>query len=383
MAWRFRKSFSPIPGVRLTVSRSGVSTSVGVGPLRLTAGPRGPAFTANIPGTGLSFRQPLGTSVEVDPSQAPHTPIPSSPAPVFLSTPQALHDIKSAGSGALTTPGLAEFKRLLEQSRLELRAIARELTDCRSNEAEAIGKYAGWKNGWLLRRLFKTKFQQLQSNAEEGSAHRAELEEQEQLSRLQTQIDLPEKVKQTFHQLSDAFALMSRAHKLWDTVGERSTNRVVERTTASRVIDRKPVGFRIEKCELIESEWKVPHLENANGGAIYFYPAFILYFVTAENFALLEYKDVQLNFSFTRFIEEEGVPNDAKVVGSTWAKANKDGTPDRRFNGNYQIPIVQYGKVIITSKTGMNEEYMISNAEKSEAFASAWSDHAAAVNAGI
>jgi hypothetical protein len=105
--------------------------------------------------------------------------------------------------------------------------------------------------------------------------------------------------------------------------------------------------------------------------------------VSLEAFALLEYKDVQLLSSPTRFIEEEPLPSDSKIVGETWAKTNKDGTPDRRFKDNYQIPIAQYGKLSLTSGTGMNEEYMVSNLERTESFAKAWSELANAVAAGV
>jgi Protein of unknown function (DUF4236) len=375
MSWRFRQSFSPLPGVRITLSPSGISTSVGVGPIRLTAGPKGPAVTARLPGTGISFRQSLasgGSQREVY--------VPNVKSTLSLPT---LEEIKSAGSSGLTTPGLAEFKRLLEQTKLEHGEISRDLAHWREEEKIASRKFVSWQNGWLLRRLLKAKFQRLRLTAEEFSARRAELEEQETLSRLKTQLELPEGVIEAFHQLSDKFVILARALCIWDTVGQRSTNRVAERTTATRVIDRKRVSFQLGKCELIESEWSVPHLENSNGGDVYFYPAFVLYFVTAENFALLEYKDIKLNFSDTRFIEEDTVPADSKIVGNTWAKANKDGTPDKRFNGNYQIPIVQYGKLVITSETGMNEEYMISNPETTEVFARSWQSLANAVNFGI
>jgi hypothetical protein len=43
----------------------------------------------------------------------------------------------------------------------------------------------------------------------------------------------------------------------------------------------------------------------------------------------------------------------------------------------------QYGKLIITSATGMNEEYMVSNVESAEAFARAWQSLASAVRAGV
>lgn len=380
--WRFRKSFSPLPGVRLTLSPSGVSTSVGIGPLRLTAGHRGTAFTANIPGTGLSFRQTLGVGARQHhvPVQSQATFDPAAPTPPLE---RELEDIKSAGSGTLTTPGLAEYKRLLEHAQREHSAISRELRAIRTKEAIDVKKYIGWKNGWLLRRVFKMRFQQLKEVAEDSTARRLELDEQETLSRLQTQMDLPQAITSAFYRMCDEFSLLSMSDRIWDTVGQRATNRVTERTTAAKVIDRKLVSFCLGSCELIESEWKVPHLENANGGDLYFYPAFVLYFISTESFALLEYKEVQLMATSTRFIEEESIPTDSKAVGQTWAKANKDGSPDLRFKNNYQIPIVEYGKLLITSPTGMNEEYMVSNNDHTQVFAKAWREFANAISAGV
>ena len=354
-----------------------------VGPFRAIIGPRGPAVTTRIPGTGLSFSHALGSSPRQSPADR-QVSLARQPAPFTpeLSPPE-MNGIKSAGSGALTTPGLNEFKRLLEQACREHGAIVQELIQARTAESTNVGRYTRWKTGWLMRRLFKEKFEQLRVVAEESSAKRAELEEQEQLSRLQTKIDLPDGVAKAFHQMNDEFAILAKSQRIWDTVGQRNTNRIVERTTATRAVERKPVTFKLGRCELIESEWKVPHLENANGGDIFFYPAFALYFISPDNFALLEYKDIQLEFSPSRFIEEETIPGDAEVVGHTWAKANKDGSPDKRFKGNYQIPIAQYGKLTITSATGMKEEYMVSNTECAQVFSSAWKRHAIAITVGV
>jgi len=398
MAWRFRKSFSPLPGVRLTLSPRGISTSVGVGPIRISNGSRGSAITARIPGTGLSFRQPLDPGRGSPPKrqaslrEAPKPRLAFAPSAEPLGPPaepepsaveQGLRDIRSAGSGALTTAGLSEVKRLLLASHKELGEIRSDLTHWRAEEKAAVAKCKSWANGWLLRKLFKNKFEQLRVAAEEATAHRTELEEQERLAKLQMQLDLPPGVQDAFHRFADDFAVMAGARKIWDTVGERAANRVAERTTASRVVERKPVRFKLGKCDLLDTEWAVPHLENANGGDLYFYPAFIIYVVTAESFALLEYAELKLDSSGTRFIEEEGVPSDAQVVGQTWAKANKDGSPDKRFNGNYQIPIAAYGKLLFRSATGMNEEYMVSNAESTEAFSQAWGTFVQAVRAGV
>lgn len=59
MGWRFNKSISELLGVRLTMPPRVISTSVGVGPRRISNSSHGSATTARIPGTGLWYRRPL------------------------------------------------------------------------------------------------------------------------------------------------------------------------------------------------------------------------------------------------------------------------------------------------------------------------------------
>lgn len=372
--WRFRKSFSPLPGVRLTLSPSGISTSVGVGPFRVMAGPRGSHFTATVPGTGLSFRQSLSGGHEGSGAEYPR-PTPPQLTPVSvqpLAVDPQVEQIESAGSAVLTTPGIAEFRKLLDRARTEHAQIASELTAANSSEREATGKYLSWKSGWLLRRLMKSRYEVLQAAAEESTARRVELEEQEALARLGTQIEIPDNLKVTFSRLSNAFAQLARSSKIWDTVSHRAINQFAERTLAARAVERKQVRFKLGKCTVIQSDWQVPHLENANGGDIFLFPLFVVYFAGEQSFALLEYKDVQFISSTTRFHEEEGVPADSQVVGKTWVRTNRDGSPDRRFKENYEIPVAEYGKIVLQSSTGLNEEYMISNVASCQAFAKEW-----------
>jgi hypothetical protein len=56
MGFRFRKSFTILPGVRVNLGKSGVtSVSVGGKGVRLTTGKHGTTVTTSIPGTGLSY----------------------------------------------------------------------------------------------------------------------------------------------------------------------------------------------------------------------------------------------------------------------------------------------------------------------------------------
>ena len=78
MAFRFRKSVKIAPGVRLNVSRSGVSTTVGGRGASVNVGKRGTYVNAGIPGSGISMRERLDRptrreAVAADPPQVAET----------------------------------------------------------------------------------------------------------------------------------------------------------------------------------------------------------------------------------------------------------------------------------------------------------------------
>lgn len=60
MGFRFQKRISILPGVRINLSKSGVSTSLGPRGADVNIGKDGVTANAGIPGTGLSYRQKLG-----------------------------------------------------------------------------------------------------------------------------------------------------------------------------------------------------------------------------------------------------------------------------------------------------------------------------------
>ncbi len=378
MGWRFRKSFSPFPGVRITLSPRGLSTSVGVGPLRFTVGSQGAAVTARIPGSGIAYHQPITTHFFTEAAAIPGTasdppslisPIPDEPRQV---TPNNQDEIRSADTSELTSPGLSKFRELLTQSQQERRTLLPELQAATAQATQFEQEQAGWQSGWLLRRLFPGRNIRIRENATEAKARQDELQEQERLSRLQTQIDIPSEVRKAYAHLLDAFAVLTKCERKWDTVSRAAADQVRDRTTAAHSIDRKAVVFDVGICDLIESEWRVPHLANANGGDLYLYPCFVLLHISADAFALVDVSEVDIESGRAAFIEEEAVPADARIVRQTWKNANQDGSPDRRFANNYQIPVVEYGRLTITSPSGLNEEYMLSNHGAVSQFVSLW-----------
>lgn len=59
MGFRFRKTIRLMPGVRLNLSRTGVSTSLGTDGATVNVSKRGVRGTVGIPGSGLSYSEML------------------------------------------------------------------------------------------------------------------------------------------------------------------------------------------------------------------------------------------------------------------------------------------------------------------------------------
>jgi hypothetical protein len=178
-----------------------------------------------------------------------------------------------------------------------------------------------------------------------------------------------------YNRIVATFQQLTTSKKIWDVTSAHSEDRIRTRSAASTVVQKKDVKFGIKNLPEIKTEYPALHFQNANGADLFFYPTFVVMYQNKENFAMIGYNELDFYFSSTRFVEEGSVPSDSKVIDRTWKKVNKNGTPDKRFKGNHQIPIVRYGTINLKTTTGLNEEYSFSNYEFSEAFGSAFSDY--------
>jgi hypothetical protein len=73
MGLRFRRRFTIIPGIRLNVSKSGVSASIGRRGAWFTFGGKGTRTTVGIPGTGISYTTSSSHGARQQPLQTPAT----------------------------------------------------------------------------------------------------------------------------------------------------------------------------------------------------------------------------------------------------------------------------------------------------------------------
>lgn len=178
---------------------------------------------------------------------------------------------------------------------------------------------------------------------------------------------------------SHYFQELMQSDMVWDLTTRQDTDRFRERTVASESVDRKPIIARGRKTlEFIKSDADNLYLPNVNGADLYIYPTFIVLFKNYKEFGIHDLRQIDFSVSAQGFHEEGKVPKDASVVGETYKYTNKNGTPDKRHQNNYAIPVTKYGNLSLKSESGINDRYMFSNFDKFIDFGKAFVKHAEA-----
>lgn len=165
------------------------------------------------------------------------------------------------------------------------------------------------------------------------------------------------------------FEAVMKSFRIWDVTTTQRANKIAQRTVADHQISRSVVNDRTRRTlDFIRADVEHLFLPNLNGPDLYVFPTFIVLFKNYQQFSIHDLAGVNVIFSGTNFHETEGVPKDSQVVGHTWRYANKNGTPDKRFNNNFQIPIARYGDLELVSNSGINDAYLFSNYAAFDAF---------------
>jgi hypothetical protein len=384
MGLRFRRSVRLFPGVRLNFSRSGVSTSIGVRAATMTFGLRGAYANVGIPGSGLSYRTRLDTpsgthrrapepvSTWTGPPQS--APRASIKAAGVASIPGTDVKIKSADIGALTSPGLGELKQLI----VEAAARHTELRGQQAKRKKALEQAASrlrWAQSLVIRLFTEKSIPRLVDGA--NKAHDELEETHAHLEGCFVEVDFAfdETTRDSYAALVRAFEGLRTVQRIWDITATAAVDRVTQRTTAYSALTRVPSTFDFTDSEIIRSQYRMMRLGNVAGRDLQIFAGFVMMRAASREFALIEFPQLDCQLANSNFIEEGTVPSDAERVGTTWKRANKDGSQDRRFNNNYPIPIMRYGALAFSSPTGLAAIFQISSYAKASAFAQAIDAH--------
>lgn len=357
MAFRFRKRIRVMPGIYLNLGNNGVSTTIGPRGANINIGKGGAYLNTGIPGTGLSNREKLFGG---KPNNSNPTLV--NEEPVTITEPAVEQEIK-------TSEGLVGLKEHIEEARKDREELVNEIKQTEENYSQLQNDLDKKQNGFLSKLFTKKEtIEKLQTEVEETAAYLEDIKKQFEESQADINIHFDEELEDQYKKVVAAFEQLITSNKIWDITTEVANNET--KSAAKTIVSRQEVKFNTENIDFIKSTFPAFHFQNANESQIYVYPAFVLAIDTAKNLSLIDIKELNFSFRPQRFLEnKEAIPSDTKIIDQTWAKVNKNGTPDMRFVGNYQIPVVRYGEYQLTSNSGLSEGYNISNYEYSESFA--------------
>jgi Protein of unknown function (DUF4236) len=388
---RFRKSIKLFPGVRINLSKSGISASLGVPGATLNIGKLGLRSTVGIPGSGLSYTAyhsrslPSATQASVPVPDGPGLQeifLPSEPLqekfPVAPNSAYSMQEINSAATEQLTSSSLVQFKNLISAAKQQRAELNDDLAQADSLRVQQEAELAR-RSRSVFRFFYRKKIERLEDSLPIVISEIERLQEWQQETYVDVTFDTSREASRAYGNLNRAFDKLSACEAKWDVTAGRNTNQPLERTAATRVVSRSGIVVSYSSSDLIRFDGRAMSIGNANGEDILIYPGFVLMPRADDIFAVIDVREIELTFKDVNFFEEDTVPSDASIFAHTWAKTNKDGSRDMRFKDNYQIPVCHYGQLRFTSRGGIEEEFQFSNPTSAREFCAAYNSYKSAL----
>lgn len=323
MALGFRKTVT-FGGIGFTFSKSGITTSIGTRGLHLTSEPRSVYVTARA--GGFSYRKRVDRGPRREPLQGERKV--GEDAEDHSSVLDAPNDVEQSDF-------VEELDRTVNRGYLQiLYALAAgvacyflfvgELADIEKLEVATYLVFGLFVVRWIERR--RRRFVLVYDLSE--NFRQASDEIQRTIMEL-GRSGIVRVVKSTLH------------HDDW----KRSAG-------ATRSIKLAPVRVGSALPRNVLSNF-VPGVLEAQNKRLYFFPDRVL-IETGRRYTSLSYDALTCERGDGLFVWEERLPGDAKVIRKTWKYVRRDGRRDRRFNNNYQIPIVAVAYITFSSNSGLN-----------------------------
>jgi len=163
-----------------------------------------------------------------------------------------------------------------------------------------------------------------------------------------------------------AWLVLSECKMIWQVIHKSNVSNRKKNAGAGLNINRVICSIEKSKPFYINGIFDAIQIK-LNKEKVILLPEYVL-IIKNINIKILSYDDINIHSSHGSFIESESVPKDAIVIRSTWQYVNKNGSPDKRYKDNRQIPVCQYGNVRVSSELGLNIEMYASNVNKSNEF---------------
>lgn len=305
---RFRRRAKLFPGVYLNFSKTGISTTVGVPGASVNFNKQGAFLNTGIPGTGIYDRKKISGGKKGR-QNIPSTEIDT---PFETYSYEEIGAIKTDKAEGITTEGLQELKKTLVDCYQERNDLKNEINKAKSKLTLATVLMLF---SYIL--IFGLFIKWFKENRKDKKEFLEDSKKQLENCFINIDIDADEQIEKKYFVLLETYKILLTSEKIWDITSSVKVDQRNTRSAASSAVTRRPVKFGFGNIDIIKSKYDALHFENANGGDIYIYPAFVAIVDGHKKFGLIDIRELDFNFHGHRFIEEEKVPKDANVVGTT------------------------------------------------------------------
>jgi len=173
-----------------------------------------------------------------------------------------------------------------------------------------------------------------------------------------------------WQRLRESFGRLGRAERVWSVSGHTPTADWKRQAGATSLLSRAPVQLGARRLPLIAAT-VTPHAIVVAGQQLFFMPDMV-YILQGGTYYGLEYRSLYVVAEETNFVEAERLPGDAHVTGTTWRYVNRDGSPDRRFAANQELPVARYGVVRLCATSGYELTLYVSSVDVASDFVRAF-----------
>lgn len=165
--------------------------------------------------------------------------------------------------------------------------------------------------------------------------------------------DMDSEAQASFESLVAALQCLGCAQRLWHVSSRAEVLDRKYHAGAGASIRRHATTMKMGSAHWLKCNIDVPILK-VGRQAMCFFPDRLL-LLDSGSVGAINYASLAFDRQPTRFIEEEVVPGDGRIVDRTWRYVNKKGGPDRRFKDNRELPICEYEALHFRSASGLNE----------------------------
>lgn len=175
-----------------------------------------------------------------------------------------------------------------------------------------------------------------------------------------------------FDQVAAAVTELAKAQKVWfiPSTGRVATTRQYKvNSGAKSIVSRHPARVGTRGPRELVTNVDVPTVSSGRR-AVYFLPDQVIV-KDGKDFVGFRYTEIRASAHPQRFIEAQTPPRDSRQVDTTWKYVNVKGGPDRRYKNNPRLPIMLYGRLVISSPRGLHLEWQCSMVAAAEYVAQA------------